>query len=374
MTMKKRKVVITGVVGFMGSHLRDRLSREQDIEVLPFEDAFFNEPSALRAVLKEADVVVHLAAMNRGDENDIYNTNIELVKKLVGAIDSLNIRPHIIFSSSTQVYLNNPYGHSKKEGERILEEWSEKSDASVTVLVIPNVFGDGGRPFYNSVVATFCHLLTSGGKPEVQVDKELNLIYINELTEIFWDRMKNPPVGFERVDVKATATAKVTQILALLNHFKECYYDKKIVPLLADGFEKNLYNVFLSYVESAGYEQPLTLRTDDRGSLFEVVKEERGSQVFFSTTKPGIIRGNHYHTRKMEKFCVVKGKAVIRLRRIGTNKIIEYRVCGDKPVVVEMPIFYTHNIENVGDDKICTLFWTNEIFNPNDSDTFFEKV
>ena len=122
------------------------------------------------------------------------------------------------------------------------------------------------------------------------------------------------------------------------------------------------------------YEQALTLRTDDRGGLFEVVKEDKGSQIFFSTTKPGIVRGNHYHTRKQEKFCVVKGEAIIRLRRIGTDKIIEYKVSGDKPVVVEMPIFYTHNIENVGSGELCTLFWTNELFNPNDSDTFFEKV
>jgi len=162
--------------------------------------------------------------------------------------------------------------------------------------------------------------------------------------------------------------------LKLLNHFKECFYDKRIVPTFASNFEKNLYNTFISYAERADYEQALTLRTDERGSLFEVVKEEKGSQIFFSTTKPGIVRGNHYHTRKQEKFCVVKGEAIIRIRRIGTDKVIEYKVSGDKPVVVEMPIFYTHNIENVGTDELCTLFWTNELYNPNDSDTFFEKV
>ena len=121
----------------------------------------------------------------------------------------------MIFSSSTQTALDNPYGRSKKEGERLLEEWSKKNNAPVTILVIPNVFGDRGKPFYNSVVATFCHLLTHGGQPQIQVDKEIGLIYINELTEIFWDKVKNPPAGFERVNVRATATAKVTDILAL---------------------------------------------------------------------------------------------------------------------------------------------------------------
>jgi len=358
----------------MGSHLRDRLSREQDIEVPPFEDAYFTQPEKLREVLAGSAAVVHLAAMNRGDENEIYKTNIELVNKLITSLDGLNARPHVMFSSSTQAYLDNPYGRSKKEGARILEEWSKMSNGPVTVMAIPNVFGDRGKPFYNSVVATFCHLLTHGGKPEVQVDKEVGLIYINELSEIFLEKIKNPPKGFENVAVKPTATTKVTDILALLNHFKECYYGKRIVPTLANNFEKNLYNTYLSYAESADYEQPLTLRTDERGSLFEVVKEEKGSQIFFSTTKPGIVRGNHYHTRKMEKFCVVKGDAIIRIRRIGTDTVIEYKVSGEKPVVVEMPIFYTHNIENVGSDELCTLFWTNELYDPSDGDTFFEKV
>jgi UDP-2-acetamido-2,6-beta-L-arabino-hexul-4-ose reductase len=370
----KRKIVITGVVGFMGSHLLDRLSREQDVEVPPFEDAYFSQPEKLREVLAGCDTVVHLAAMNRGDEKEIYTTNVDLVKKLVETLDGINARPHVIFSSSTQTALDNPYSRSKKEGERILEEWSKKSNAPVAVLVIPNVFGDRSRPFYNSVVATFCHLLTHGGQPQIQVDKKLDLVYINELSEIFWDKIKNPPAGFERVDVKATAAIKVTDILAMLNHFRDCFYVNKIVPTFANNFEKNLYNTYLSYAESADYEQPLTLRTDDRGSLFEVVKEEKGSQIFFSTTRPGIVRGNHYHTRKQEKFCVVKGEAIIRLRRIGTDKVIEYKVSGEKPVVVEMPIFYTHNIENVGRNELCTLFWTNQLFNPNDSDTFFEKV
>jgi UDP-2-acetamido-2,6-beta-L-arabino-hexul-4-ose reductase len=372
--MAKRKIVITGLIGFIGSHLRDRFCREQDIEVPQFEDAYFTDADALRDVLKGADVVVHLAAMNRGDENEIVRTNIELVQKLLAQLDQLGARPHVLFSSSTQVAFDNPYGRSKKEGEKLFEAWSKRTGAPVTAMVIPNVFGDRGRPFYNSVVATFCHLLTHGGKPEVQIDKEVGLIYIGQLCELFWKKIVEHPAGFERYEIAPTAMAKVTEILALLNHFRQCYYEKKIVPHLADAFQRYLFNVFLSYAEAADYEQSLVLRTDDRGSLFEIVKQERGSQTFFSTTKPGIVRGNHYHTRKMEKFCVVKGHATIRLRRIGTDKVIEYRVSGDKPSVVEMPVFYTHNIENVGTEELCTLFWTNEVFNPDDPDTYFEKV
>jgi len=166
----------------------------------------------------------------------------------------------------------------------------------------------------------------------------------------------------------------VSEILTTLKRFKEMYYDKRIVPDLELGFERNLYNAFLTYMENTDYEQFPVVRCDERGKLFEVVKQENGGQVFFSTTKPGITRGNHYHTRKMEKFCVVKGEAVIRLRRIGTNEVVEYNVSGSKPASIEMPIFYAHSIENVGTEELLTLFWTNELFDENDPDTFHESV
>jgi UDP-2-acetamido-2,6-beta-L-arabino-hexul-4-ose reductase len=372
--MSHRKIVITGYVGFMGSHLADRLSREKNLLVPRFEDAFFAEDGKLDEMLKGADTIVHLAAMNRGDDDEIYRTNINLVNKLTSSLERLGEKPHVIFSSSTQASLDNTYGKSKIEGEKLLHGWSDRTKAPVTALVIPNVFGDRGKPFYNSVVATFCHLLTHGGKPEVKIDKEVPLIYISELCEVLLGCIQNPPPGFRRYEIPATSRVRVTEILAMLEHFRECLYEKKLVPYLADTFQRNLYNVFLAYAEASDFQQPLTLRTDDRGSLFEIVKQERGSQTFFSTTKPGIIRGNHYHTRKMEKFCVVKGEAIIRLRRIGTDKALEYRVSGEAPSIVEMPIFYTHHIENVGDGELCTLFWTSEVFDPNDADTYFEKV
>jgi len=287
----KKKIVITGMVGFMGSHLRDRFSREQDVEVPSFEDAWFSQPEKLQDVLAGSDTVVHLAAMNRGDDKEIYATNIELVNKLIKAIDNLNIRPHVIFSSSTQTALDNPYGRSKKEGERILKDWSKRNNVPVTVLTIPNVFGDKGRPFYNSVVATFCHLLTHGGQPQIQVDKEVGLIYINELSEVFWDKVKNLPAGFERVDVKATATVKVTDILALLNYFKDCFYVKKAVPAFANNFEKNLYNTFLSYAEPADYEQASHCAQTKEVAFSKLSRRTKAARFSFRPRSPGLSGG-----------------------------------------------------------------------------------
>ena len=165
--MGKLNVGITGMVGFMGSHLRDRLKQEEDIDVQDFEDIFFDDEKRLEEYVSNCDVIVHLAAMNRGDEDEIYNTNIELVNKFVSALNATGKKPHILFSSSTQIDMDNPYGRSKKEGARILEEWGKGKNAPISILVIPNVFGDSGRPFYNSFVATFCYQITHNEEPDI---------------------------------------------------------------------------------------------------------------------------------------------------------------------------------------------------------------
>ncbi|MHC4131441.1 MAG: polysaccharide biosynthesis C-terminal domain-containing protein [Planctomycetota bacterium] len=372
--MKNLTVGITGMIGFMGSHLRDRLVREENISVPTFEDEFFNDPEQLRNYLSKCDSVVHLAAMNRGNPDELYKVNIELVTKLVSALEELDARPNVIFSSSTQINRDNPYGKSKKEGARILTEWATRNNVPLTIMVIPNVFGDSGQPFYNSVVATFCYQITHDQQPKIEIDGELNLIYINELVEIIAQRVQKPPGGVETMRVNASSKAKVSEILTLLRNFKKCYFDEGVVPKFNNDFERNLYNTFLTYMDDINYERHPVLHSDDRGSLFEVVKQDGSGQIFFSTTRPDITRGNHYHTRKMEKFCVVRGQAVIRMRRIGTDEVIEYKVSGDAPSVVEMPIFYTHNITNVGQNELLTLFWTNELFDPEDPDTFYEEV
>ncbi|MHC4430413.1 MAG: polysaccharide biosynthesis C-terminal domain-containing protein, partial [Planctomycetota bacterium] len=341
--MDKMRVGITGIDGFVGSHLRDRLSREDDIEVLAFEDSYFEEFDKLASFVENCDALVHLAAMNRGDQEQLYAVNVGLVEKLVDALRQTNSCPHVVFSSSIQCRLDNPYGRSKKEGARLLSEWARTNNAQLSILIIPNVFGDRGRPFYNSVVATFCHQLTHDLQPELHADKEIGLIYVNELIEKIYELIKSPPRAVDSVEMPPAKCIMVSEILAKLNRFKEVYYDKNSVPNLEAGFEQHLYNTFLTYMENSDYRQFPRIHSDDRGSLFEVVKQENGGQVFFSTTKPGITRGNHYHTRKMEKFCVVKGEAVIRLRRIGTDHVIEYNVSGSKPASIEMPIFYTHS-------------------------------
>ena len=118
----------------------------------------------------------------------------------------------------------------------------------------------------------------------------------------------------------------------------------------------------------------MELKTDDRGWLFELVKSPGAGQIFVSRTRPGITRGNHYHDTKIEKFCVVQGQGVIRFRPVLGTEIIEYPVSDQQIKIVDIPPGYTHSIENTGSTDMLTLFWANEIFDPQRPDTYFLKV
>jgi UDP-2-acetamido-2,6-beta-L-arabino-hexul-4-ose reductase len=289
-------------------------------------------------------------------------------------MEKIDSKAHVLFSSSTQESFDNPYGKSKKEGREILKSCAERSGGKFTGLVIPNVFGPFGHPYYNSVIATFSHQLTHGEEPKLNDDKVLNLIYVGELTRVIADAIKGGMADPEFV-VPHTSENLVSRILELLVGYKSGYMDQGEIPSLDSTFEVNLFNTFRCYMDITGH-FPVMLKqhTDDRGSFVETMRLGVGGQVSFSTTKPGITRGNHYHSRKIERFAVIRGKAMIQLRRIGTDEVLEYQLDGSSPSYVDMPIWYTHNITNVGDDELYTMFWINEFFDPEDPDTYFETV
>jgi UDP-2-acetamido-2,6-beta-L-arabino-hexul-4-ose reductase len=370
------KIGITGQAGFIGSHLNNYLGLKKDeVTRIPFQDDFFSDEAKLESFVKQCDAIVHLAALNRhNDPQAIYNTNIELVKKLMSALENTGSKPHILFSSSTQEERDNIFGKSKREGREMLAQWAEKNGSLFTGMVIPNVFGPFGNPYYNSVIATFSHQLTHDEEPKIEVDAQLKLIYINDLVQTIHYLICNK-VSDREFKIPATDEAKVTEILTLLQSFKMLYYDKGILPDLKDSFERNLFNTFVCYINLSNY-FPFKLKqnTDDRGSFIETVKLNSGGQVSFSTTKSGVTRGNHFHTRKAERFAVIKGNALIQLRRVGTDKVLNFKLDGNEPSYVDMPIWHTHNITNIGHDELYTIFWISEFYDPSDPDTFFEKV
>lgn len=375
------KVGITGQPGFVGTHLFNALGLYPDeFERVPFEDVFFQNDTELRQFVKQCDVIVHLAAMNRHpDPQVIYETNLKLVNQLIEAMGVEQVRPHVLFSSSTQEERDNEYGKSKREGRTLLEKWAQRNDASFTGMVVPNVYGPFGRPNYNSFIATFCYKLTHGETPQVLQDSDVRLIYVGSLCNHIIDKIRSIrkaglPV-IERDEVPYDFDKKVTEILSLFEMFKDLYADKGYIPELKDRNEVNLFNTFRCYMDTASlFPVKLVQHADSRGVFVETIKLGVGGQVSFSTTVPGITRGNHYHIRKIERFTVIKGKARIQLRRIGTDEVLDYYLDGNEPSYVDMPIWYTHNITNIGTEELYTQFWINEWYNPEDGDTFFEQV
>lgn len=377
------KVGITGQSGFVGTHLYNTLGLQTDqFERIAFEDSFFQNETKLKEFVKNCDAIVHLAAVNRHNDPEVlYQTNIGLVKQLIATCEITDSTPHILFSSSTQEERDNLYGKSKKEGRELFEKWADKNNAQFTGIIIPNVYGPFGNPYYNSVVATFCHQLTHNEQPKIEVDAEIKLIYVGELVEQIIEIIEDvysehlDDVVIQQIKLQHTTEVRVSRILQLLETYKSNYFEKGEIPEIDTSFHRNLFNTFLCYIDhSTFFPFKLKLNTDQRGSFIETVKLNSGGQISFSITIPGVTRGNHFHTRKAERFAVIKGKARIELRRIETDKILSFELNGNEPAFVDMPVWYTHNITNTGDEELYTIFWINEHFDTSDPDTYFEKV
>jgi UDP-2-acetamido-2,6-beta-L-arabino-hexul-4-ose reductase len=370
------KVGIAGQNGFIGQHLYNTLGLyKEDIERVSFHRDFFSDNIKLTEFVSQCDVVVHLAALNRHNDPDIiYQTNITLVRNLIDALQTSGKKPHVIFSSSSQEERDNLYGKSKKEGRQLLADWALKVGAKFTGMVIPNVYGPFGNPYYNSFIATFCHQLTHGESPKIEVDGQVKLIYIDELVKIFLQEIRSES-GKNHLNVSHTAEYKVSEILNILESYKFQYLESGVIPALNTTFELNLFNTFRSYISIENYYPVKYVKhTDSRGAFVEIIRLNSGGQVSFSTTVPGITRGNHYHTRKIERFSVIRGKALIQLRKIGTTEVLNFYLNGDEPSYVDMPVWYTHNIKNIGDDELYTNFWINEFYDPKDPDTYIDPV
>lgn len=371
-----KRVGITGQNGFVGSHLYNTIGLySQEFECIDFRKDFFENENQLDAFVKKCDAIVHLAAMNRHESQEfIYETNVALAQKLADSVKRTGSKAHILFSSSSQEERDNLYGKSKKEGREILAEAAAQNGGTFTGLIIPNVFGPFGKPNFNSFIATFCHKLTHGEQPEIQQDGEVKLIYVNELVNEIIGKIRAGKTEIEYA-VPHTSENKVSEVLAKLENFKTKYFENGEIPQLETPFDYNLFNTFRCYFDIKNhYPVKFTQHTDPRGAFVEVIRLGIGGQCSFSTTVPGITRGNHYHTRKIERFAVIKGKALIQLRKIGTDEVLDFYLDGTEPAYVDMPIWYTHNIKNIGDEDLYTIFWINEPYDPTDPDTYFEEV
>lgn len=371
-----KKIGITGQNGFVGSHLYNTLGlMPEEFERIDFKKEFFENPDLMDDFVKKCDVIVHLAAQNRHPDPEVlYHQNVDLVKKIISALEKNNAKAHVLFSSSSQEERDNLYGKSKKEGRKLLAEWAKKSGGNFTGMLIPNVFGPFGKPYYNSFIATFCHQLTHGETPKIDADGEVKLIYVGELVAEIISQIKSEK-SQEFYQVPFTSSIKVSEVLLKLENYKNSYFENGIIPALESNFDLQLFNTFRCYFSfDKHYPVKLVQHKDQRGAFVEIIRLGIGGQCSFSTTVPGITRGNHYHTRKIERFAVIKGKALIQLRKIDSDEVFNYYLDGAEPAYVDMPIWFTHNIKNIGEEELLTIFWINEAFDAADPDTYFETV
>lgn len=368
------KILITGSNGFIGKNLIAELKNKEYNEIFEYDKE--TDPVLLDEYCKEADFVFHLAGVNRPKEQaEFMEGNFGFTSTLLNILKKYDNTCPVMISSSIQAELDNLYGESKKAGENLLLDYSKETGAKVLIYRFPNVFGKWSRPNYNSAVATFCHNIAHDLPIQVNDPSvKLSLVYIDDVINELVDALEGKENKSDLFcSVPTVHNITLGEIADLLYSFKESRTEK-IVPNMSDAFTKKLYSTYLSYLPEAEFSYELKMNVDQRGSFTEFIRTPDRGQVSVNISKPGITKGNHWHHTKNEKFLVVSGTGVIRFRKINSDKVIEYFVNGEKMEVVDIPVGYTHNIENIGDTDMVTIMWVNEPFDPQQPDTYFMEV
>lgn len=373
------RVLVTGAKGFIGKNLMEGLKNQKSIQIDEFDRD--SDISLLEEYCSKADYVYHLAGINRPEnENEYKEGNIDFTCFIINSLKKYHNTCPILYSSSLQALLDNPYGRSKKAGEDLLLSYAKETSTKVFIYRFPNVFGKWCRPNYNSVVATFCHNIAYN--QPIRIDNPeavVNFVYIDDLVAeiihcLWLEKTEQDRPGLNNFyEVNPVYTVTLSKIAGLLYSFQNSR--KKLdLPNISDEFTKKLYSTYLSYLPKEDFAYDLHMNKDQRGSFTEILKQVQFGQLSVNVLKPGVVKGNHWHNTKVEKFIAISGNGIIRLRNIHSDQVIYYYVCEDKLSVVDIPPGYTHNIENLGDTALVTMIWANESFDANNPDTYYLKV
>ena len=361
-------VLVTGAAGFVGRNLCVALTTRTDLHVhrIDIQDS----AEALEDAVAEADIVFHLAGINRPDDvGDFKRGNTDATVALCRQLAAAGRRAKIVLSSSIHAEGASAYGVSKRDAETAVREYCAATGAAGVVYRFKNLFGKWSRPDYNSVTATFCHRIARHQPIEISDPANvLDLTYIDDVVAALLQELRTDDRGFRLADPLPSRRVTLGELADRIRGFREsratCH-----VPDLSEPFVQQLYATYLSFLPTDAFAYPLKINVDARGALAEFLKGGSFGQIFVSRTRPGITRGHHYHQTKVEKFLVVEGEAVIRFRQIDGTAVFEYPVGGHEFRVVDIPPGYTHSIENVGRGELITLFWASEVFDPERPDT-----
>lgn len=368
------KILVTGAKGFVGKNLCAELRNRGFQDLYEFD--LDTNPTLLDRFASDCQFVFHLAGVNRPKEDkDFMEGNFGFTSDLLAALKRYQNKAPVMLASSTQAERDNPYGISKRKGEELLFQYGEDEGVPILVYRFPNLFGKWSRPNYNTVVATFCHNVSRDipiqvNDPEAVID----FVYIDDVVGELLRALEGIPHREGRFcTVPEVYPEKLGRVADLIRSFHASRTDLQ-VPDMADSFVKKLYATYLSFLPEDRFGYPLKMNVDARGSFTEFLRTPDRGQVSVNVAKPGIVKGQHWHHTKNEKFLVVSGRGLIQFRKIGSDQVIEYHVCGEKLEVIDIPTGYTHNIINEGETDMVTVMWANEPFDPENPDTYFEKV
>jgi UDP-2-acetamido-2,6-beta-L-arabino-hexul-4-ose reductase len=364
------KILITGADGFIGSNLKAKLMERNDIEILTFTRS--NECLELFEMVKEVDFVFHLAGVNRPQATEDFTTvNRDLTQVLCEAIKVNNKKTPLLFTSSTQAVLSNPYGLSKKSAEDVLFHFAKENNSPVYIYQLPNVFGKWTKPNYNSAVATFCHNIARDLPVQINDPSvEINLVYIDDVVTDFLKKLDEHEFNQPQLcQVNPIYRTTVGELVSQITAFRDTRTNL-ITEDVGTGFSRALYSTYVSYLPKERFSYELTKHSDPRGTFVEMLKTKSAGQFSYFTAHPGVTRGGHYHHSKTEKFLVINGAARFRFRHIVSHEHYEIVTNGDKPEIVETVPGWTHDITNIGETEMFVMLWANEIFDRNLPDTY----
>ena len=368
------KALVTGANGFLGKNLVLSLKQMENTEVYPYD--VDTDPGLLNSYAGKCDFVFHLAGVNRPQRAEEFQEgNRDFTARLLEALALNQSQAPVLFSSSIQAAMDNPYGQSKKAAEDLLFAYGRERSVPVYIYRLPNLFGKWCRPNYNSVVATFCHHIARGLPISISnPDALLKLLYVDDAVAEFIRATQGNPYQYGLYCQAAPVhEATVGRIAEWIESFRSSREDHSI-PDMGDPLVKALYATYLSHLPEDRLSSPLKAHADHRGSFTELFRTGDRGQISVNVIKPGIVKGNHWHHTKNEKFIAVSGRGVIRLRSVHEARVLEYFVSGEKPEAVDIPPGYTHNIENLGNGDMVAVIWANENFDPSRPDTFFLEV
>ena len=381
------KILVTGSKGFVGKNLVESLKNIKNNKDLTRPNLHIDEIyeydintglDLLDKYCNDCDFVYNLAGVNRPkDPKEFMEGNYGFASTLLNTLKRHSNKCPVMLSSSIQARLDNDYGKSKLEGEKLFFEYAKENDSKVLVYRFPNLFGKWSRPNYNSVISTWCY--NYANDLDIQVNDpsvELELCYIDDVVKELLDALEGKEhYNNEYCFVPTTHKVTLAKVIEILNSFKNQPNNLIIPEIPNDSFEKKLYSTYLSYLPKEKIKFELKSNIDDRGSFTELLKTKNNGQISLNISKPGITKGQHWHNSKWEFFIVVKGHALIQERKIDSDEVIEFEVSDKKIEAVHMLPGYTHNIINLSDsEELITLMWANELFDKDRPDTYYEEV